>query len=81
MDPEAALAELVQSVQCRDWDRVEEVANGLLSCLEHRGFPPITIGPRELGDEWHRSIAIFACHLATSKVRDIRRRRQRRTGA
>lgn len=31
MDPEAALAELVQSVQCRDWDRVEEVANGLLS--------------------------------------------------
>lgn len=75
MDPETSLAELVVALGKRDWDRVEEVADGLLRWLQHRGFPPTTVGPRTLGTEWHRAVATFVCHAAKSKVRDARRRR------
>ena len=81
MDPEATLRELLDAVHARAWDRVDELAGALLDWLEKRGFPPLTIGPRELGVEWHRATATFVCHLARSKVRDARKRRERRAGA
>ncbi len=76
MDPDTALAELVVAVGDRDWDRIEELADGLLQWLQRRGFPPRTIGPKSLGNEWHRALATFVCHVARSKVRDARRRRK-----
>ena len=81
MDPEATLRELLDAVQASAWDRVDELAEALLDWLEKRGFPPLTVGPRELGVEWHRAMATFVCHLARSKVRDARKRRERRAGA
>lgn len=78
MDPDAALKELLDAVQARDWDRVDELAQGLLSWMEKRGFPPSTLGPKELGRSWHRTIATFVCYAAQSKVRDARKRRARK---
>jgi hypothetical protein len=77
MDPDAALAELLAAVGERDWDRIDELADGLLHWLQHRGFPPTTVGPKALGKEWHAAVATFVCHVAKSKVRDARRRRNR----
>lgn len=78
MDPDAALKELLEAVQSRAWDRVEELADGLLSWMEKRGFPPITVGPKELGRQWHTTIATFVCYAAQAKVRDARKRRSRK---
>ncbi len=81
MDPECTLQELLEAVQARAWDRVDELAEALLDWLQKRGFPPITVGPRELGVEWHRAVATCVCYVAKSKVRDARKRRERRAGA
>lgn len=81
MDSDATLRELLEAVQARAWDRVDELAGVLLDWLEKRGFPPLVIGPRELGLEWHRTMATFVCHLAQSKVQNARKRRERRAGA
>ncbi|MBI1346303.1 hypothetical protein GC163_08425 [bacterium] len=67
MDPDTALKELLLAVEVGDVDRVEELAEGLLNWLERGGFPPLTIGPRELGVEWHRTIATAACQAAISE--------------
>ena len=74
MDPDTALAELLDALGCRDWNRVEECSNHLLDWMERSGFPPETIGPKKLGAHWHRAVATFVCHLAQSKVRDARTR-------
>lgn len=78
MDPDVALKELLDAVQSRAWDRVEELADGLLSWMKKRGFPPTTLGPKELGRQWHTTIATFVCYAAQSKVRDARKRRSRK---
>lgn len=78
MDPDAALQELLDAVRVRDWDRIDELADGLLGWMERRGFPPMTLGPKEMGREWHRTVATFVCHAAKSKANDARKRRTRR---
>lgn len=78
MDPDAALKDLLEAVSSREWDRVEELASGLLSWMEKRGFPPMTLGPKELGRDWHRTLATFVCYAAQAKVRDARNRRARK---
>ena len=80
MDPDAAMKNLLDAVHVRDWDCVDELAEGLLSWMEKRGFPPTTLGPKELGRNWHRTIATFVCYAAQSKVRDARKRRSRKGG-
>ena len=72
MDPQATLSELLQAVDDRDWDRVDELAEALLHWLERRGFPPLTLGAKSLGHDWHRAIATFVCRLAQSQVRAAR---------
>lgn len=81
MDPDTALAELLAALECRDWSRVDECSNGLLDWMEQRGFPPVTIGPKTLGVQWHRTIATFVCHAAKVRSKDARKRRQRKRGA
>ena len=76
MDPDSALAELLDALGQHDWDRSEECSESLLSWMERGGFPPVTIGPKALGIEWHRAIATFVCHAAQSKVNDARKRRR-----
>jgi hypothetical protein len=81
MDPDAALKDLLDAVCSRDWDRTEELADGLLTWMEKRGFPPLTLGPKELGRDWHRSVATFVCYAAQSKVQDARKRRKKKEGS
>lgn len=78
MDPEATFAELIKAVRHRKWDQIEELADALLLWMDRGGFPPVTIGQKELGVQWHRAVATFVCHAAKSKVKDARRRRTRR---
>lgn len=80
MDPDAALKDLLDALMSHDWDRVEELAAGILSWMEQRGFPPTTLGPKELGRSWHRTVATLICYAAQSKMRDARKRRARREG-
>lgn len=80
MDPDATLRDLLDAVQERDWDRIDELAEALLGWMEKRGFPPITLGAEELGREWHRTIATFICYTAQSKSRAARKRRARKAG-
>lgn len=81
MDPEATLAELVAAVGDREWDRVDELVEGLLQWMERRGFPPTTVGPKSLGKHWHRAIATFVCYTARSTARDARKRAKRKQDA
>ena len=78
MDPKATLDALLGALAARDWDRSEELADGLLRWLKQRGFPPLTVGPENLGRQWHRDVATFICFAAKSKVRDARNRRARK---
>jgi hypothetical protein len=80
MDPDAALKDLLDAVGSRDWSRIEELADGLLTWMEKRGFPPLTLGPKELGHNWHRSVATFVCYAAQSKMREARKRQSRKGG-
>ena len=80
MDPDVTLRELLEAVQVRAWDRVDELAEALLQWIEKRGFPPSTIGSSQLGIEWHRTVTTMVCHLAVSKARDARKRRHRKAG-
>ena len=80
MDPETALAELLAALGSRDWNRTEELADGLLQWLQCRGFPPTTVAP-SLGKDWHRAVATLVCHAAKSKVRDAQKRAARRDHA
>ena len=78
MDPNATLRDLLDALLTRNWDRVQELSEALLTWMEKRGFPPMTIGPPELGNQWHRTIATFVCYATQAKVRDARKRRTRR---
>jgi len=40
MDPQAAWDDLLEALGERDWDRVEDLAEGLLRWLRADGFPP-----------------------------------------
>ena len=78
MDPDATLRDLLDALHVRDWDRIDELAGALLEWMEKRGFPPTTLGAKELGREWHRTVATFVCYAAQTKVRDARKRRSRK---
>ena len=68
MDPDATLAEMLDAIGSHDWDRVAEASRDLLAWMKRGGFPPETVGPRSLGNEWHRMVAILICRVADSKA-------------
>lgn len=80
MDPQETLSELLDVLAKRDWDRVRELSDALLTWMEKGGFPPVTIGPQSLGKRWHRTITTFICHAAVSCANDAEKRRRRRRG-
>jgi hypothetical protein len=81
MDPQATLNDLLSAIGERDWDRVRELSDALLTWMERGGFPPDTVGARSLGVQWHRAVATFVCHAATSRANDAMKRRMRKGGA
>ncbi len=81
MDPNACLAELLETIEDRDWDRVEELAHALLEWLDKSGFPPDTLGSIRLGTYWHQTVARSICKAAIARVRNARKRLRRKRGA
>jgi hypothetical protein len=77
MDPHVAWAELLEARFVRDWDRAEELAQGLLEWLDKGGVPPTTIGDSRLGKKWHRNIAHTACLFVLVDVKQARKRAKR----
>ena len=80
MDPQATWNELLEARLERDWDRAEELANALLDWMQRSGFPPDTVGNRQLGTRWHHAVANFVCHLVLADVRQARKRARRKSG-
>ena len=76
MDPQVAWQELIDAFHDLDWERVRDLADGLLHWMQHGGFPPETmavskpvdgrqIAPaRSLGNDWNRRVAQAACCYA-----------------
>ena len=70
MDPQAAWDGLLQALGQRDWDRVEELAAGLLRWLRADGFPPRAVTGSDLGRDWDREIALTGCRFALAQARE-----------
>ena len=70
MDPQTAWEELLAAFAAAEWDRVQDVAEGLLHWLSRGGFPPRQVTGVDLGQEWDRAIATAGCEFALSKVEE-----------
>jgi hypothetical protein len=68
MDPQANWEQLLEAYAEGDWDRVQDVADGLLHWLQRGGVPPRATTGRDLGGDWDRAIALAACRLALAKA-------------
>ena len=77
MDPHAAWTELLEARLVKDWDRAEELAEGLLDWLDKGGVPPTTVGHPRLGKTWHRNIAHTTCLFVLVDVKQARKRAKR----
>ena len=69
MDPQTAWDDLLDALSEQDWDRVEELADGLLHWLGGNGFPPRAVTGSDLGADWDRHIALAGCPFALAKAR------------
>ena len=63
MDPQAAWDQLLDAYASRDWDLVDELADGLLGWLDGGGFPPQTIAGHKLGQDFNVTLARAACNF------------------
>jgi hypothetical protein len=70
MDPQTAWHDLLDALSEQDWDRVEELADGLLHWLRANGFPPRAVTGSDLGADWDREIAVAGCRFALAKARE-----------
>jgi len=74
MDPQATLNDLFDALEQSDWDAVRELSQTLLTWIEHEGFPPVIIGSKSLGTEWHRRITESACRAALARAMAARKK-------
>jgi len=70
MDPQTAWEDLLEALGERDWDRVEDLAEGLLHWLQADGFPPRAVTGSDLGADWDREIALAGCRTALAQARE-----------
>ncbi len=68
MDPDATLKLLLEATVEKNGDDVRELSRALLDWLDSGGFPPKTIGPWKLGQDWHVSMARHICATAESSI-------------
>ena len=83
MDPQAAWLELMDAFRQLDWDRIRDLAEGLLQWMDCGGFPPETATAskaadnpsneplRTLGSEWNRTVAQAACRYALNLANQV----------
>jgi hypothetical protein len=68
MDPQASWDQLLEAYADGDWDRVQDLAEGLRHWLSRGGFPPRATTGSDLGQDWDREIALAACRFARAKA-------------
>lgn len=68
MDPQATLNDLLDALEQSDWDAVRELSQTLLAWIANEGFPPVIIGSKSLGTEWHRPITVSVCRVALARA-------------
>ena len=71
MDPQTTWNSLLEEWAKRNWLDVSELAEALLEWLSKDGFPPKTIGSRDLGADWHRTAALAMCNFALTRANDV----------
>lgn len=71
MDPQATWNSLLQEWAERNWLDVSELAEALLEWLSKGGFPPDTMGNRNLGADWNRELAQTMCKFALQRASDV----------
>ena len=71
MDPQTAWDELLTAYAASEWDRVQELAEGLLTWLRRGGFPPRAITGDDMGQEWDHALATAGCWFALSKAEEV----------
>lgn len=71
MDPQTAWDELLEAYAAGEWDRVEELAEGLDSWLSRDGFPPRAVTGDDMGREWDRAMARAGCAIALQKAKEM----------
>lgn len=71
MDPQATWNSLLEEWAERNWLDVSELAEALLEWLSKDGFPPDTMGNRNLGADWHRELALTMCKFALRRANDV----------
>ena len=83
MDPQVAWKELMEAFHRLDWDRVRDLAEGLLQWMNRSGFPPETSAgvfvsadvtiepPQSLGPDWNRAVAQAACRYALDLANQV----------
>lgn len=75
MDPDATFRDIIEAVEAGDENRVTELADALNNWLSRGGFPPVSLGRRELGTVWHTAVTKAAIRLAKSHVRIVASRK------
>ena len=83
MDPQVAWLELMDAFHQLDWDRVRDLADGLLQWMNGGGFSPETSvvrkpvdgspnePPKSLGPNWNRTVAQAACRYALDLANQV----------
>ena len=71
MDPQTTWNNLLEEWANRNWRDVSELAEALLEWLSKDGFPPDTMGSRNLGADWHRVQALAMCNYALQRASDV----------
>lgn len=71
MDPQATWNRLLDEWANHYWLDVSELAEALLEWLSKGGFPPDTMGNRNLGADWHRKLALTMCRFALQRADDV----------
>ena len=81
MDPQQTWTDMLDALKQNDHDVANELAGALLEWLRKGGFPPIVVGDKSLGADWHRTIAAFICRSLVSRKNETKDESHRLTHA
>ena len=71
MDPQTTWNSLLEEWADGNWLDVFELAEALVEWLSKEGFPPDTMGNRNLGADWNRVLALAMCNFARQRANDV----------
>jgi hypothetical protein len=75
MDPEQTWQDMLDAVHRKEWNTARQLADDLHTWLKNKGFPPVTIGDRSFGRNWHVTIATLTCLAVINRADEIRKLR------